>query len=344
MQTRLTNSQERSRPRKGVLPAVLAALALAGAVGCGSQPAARTVTPSPERPVPLRLAYGKKIHYAPQIVALKQGFFSQQSLAVEAKVVQAGIQAAEALTSGSADAAVMGDAPGIIAAASGMPLKIVASYGGGERMHRLVAGPGSGIRSPDDLKGKRVGVQMGSSTHGAFLLFLKKNALGADDLKLVPLNPSDMPEAMLTDQIDAGVGSEPWPSNIEESVEGSYEVATLSGLGNNYPLVMLVTEAYAQEHPDAVVAILNATREAVDFMHQQPAEAAALIAEATGVPVARERKVMDTLEWGVVLDEATINSLKQTAEFLHSQGKITHVPDWDNAIDGSFFQRMSAAE
>ena len=316
---------------------ILAAVALAG---CGQHPATDAGATPSGQPTSLRLAYGKKIHYAPQIVALKQGYFGNAGLAIDAKAVQAGIQAAEALTSGSADAAVMGDAPAIIAAASGMPVKIIASYGGGERMHRLVAGPTSGIKTPADLKGKRVGIQMGSSTHGAFLLLLDKNGLSANDLELVPLDPSDMPEAMLANQIDAGVGSEPWPSNIEERVEGSSEVATLSGLGNNYPLVMLVTTRYAQAHPGAVVAALRATQRAVDLMHTEADRAAGLISEATGVPVERERKIMDTLEWGVVLDDATINSLKQTADFLYTQGKIQSLPDWDKVVDRSFISEL----
>lgn len=339
---------DRSSSVFGLLPkalrvtkVVIALVALGCVWGCGRE-GAQPNEPPAERPTALRLAYGKKIHYAPQIVALKEGLFAKEGLAVEAKAVQAGIQAAEAMTSGSADIAVMGDAPAIIAAASGLPVKIIASYGGGERMHRIVAGPKSGIEAPADLKRKRVGIQMGSSTHGAFLLFLNKHALDPKEVKLVPLNPSDMPEAMLAEQIDAGVGSEPWPSNIEERVEGSHEVATLSGLGNTYPLVMLVTASYAQEHPEAVVATLRATRQAVALMHQDPGKAAGLIAEATGVPVARERKVMDTLEWGVVLDDATIASLKQTADFLLSQGKISKLPDWEAVLDSSFVSKLSA--
>jgi sulfonate transport system substrate-binding protein len=316
-------------------------IALSCAWGCARQ-GVHPSGSSEEQLTALRLAYGKKIHYAPQIVALKKGYFAEQGLAVEAKAVQAGIQAAEALTSGGADAAVMGDAPGIIAAASGMPVKIVVSYGGGEGMHRLVAAPKAGIRSPADLKGKRVGIQMGSSTHGGFLLFLERNGLDASALKLVPLNPADMPEAMLGGEIDAGVGSEPWPSNIEARVEGSYEVATLSGLGNTYPLVMLVTNRYAEEHPEAVVAALKATKQAVDFMHQHPDEAASLIAEATGVPLARERKVMDALEWQVVMDDATVNSHKQTANFLYGQRKIAHLPDWHQTVDRSFIEQVDA--
>lgn len=323
--------------------AALSGFALAAvtvSMGCGER-ALRPGTPEKE-PVRLRLAYGKKIHYAPQIVALKRGYFDDEGLRVDAKAVQAGIQAAEALTSGSADAAVMGDAPGIIAAASGMPVRLVCSYGGGERMHRLVAAPDSGIRHPADLRGTRVGLQKGSSTHGAFLLFLEKHGLSADDLRLVPLDPSVMPDAVLTDQIDAAVGSEPWPSNIEERVAGSYEVATLSGLGNTFPLVMLVTESYAAERPDAVLGALRATQMAVDYMQQNPEAAAGLISEATGVPAERERKVMETLEWAVVLDDATVESLVQTARFLRSQDKISGLPEWDQVIDRSFIRRMRA--
>ena len=290
----------------------------------------------------LRLAYGAKIHYAPQIIALKKGYFAAEGLEVEAKIVQAGIQAAEAMTSGSADAAVMGDAPAIIAAASGMPLKIVASYGGGEKMHRLIVAPNSGIHKPADLIGKRVAVQMGSSTHGAFLLFLSKHKVNARRVKLVPLDPSDMPEAMTSGQIDAAVGSEPWPSNIEERVKGSYDVATLSGLGNNFPLVMLVTDRFAKEHPEAVVVALRATQNAVNFMRQHPDQAAALISETTGVPAVKEQKVMQTLAWGVVLDNATINSLKQTADFLYKQGKIQRLPDWNKVLDRSLVRRAQS--
>jgi NitT/TauT family transport system substrate-binding protein len=318
------------------LPGLLfaAALCVGVALGIGREAQAG-------QSMKLRLAYGAKIHYAPQIIALKKGYFAAEGLEVEAKIVQAGIQAAEAMTSGSADAAVMGDAPAIIAVASGMPLKIVASYGGGEKMHRLVAAANSGIHKPADLVGKRVAVQMGSSTHGAFLLFLSKNKVDAKDVKLVPLDPSDMPEAMTSGQIDAAVGSEPWPSNIEERVEGSYEVATLSGLGNNFPLVMLVTDRYAEEHPEAVVAALGATKRAVDLMRRHPDEAAAVISETTGVPAAKEKKVMQTLEWGVVLDDATINSLKQTAEFLYRQGKIQRLPDWSKVLDATFVRRAA---
>lgn len=64
-----------------------------------------------------RLAYTAKVQYAPQILALKKGWLSAPG--VEFKAIDlgmsTGIAAAEAVVSGSADVAVMGDVPAIIA-------------------------------------------------------------------------------------------------------------------------------------------------------------------------------------------------------------------------------------
>jgi ABC-type nitrate/sulfonate/bicarbonate transport system substrate-binding protein len=43
----------------------------------------------------------------------------------------------------------------------------------------------------------------------------------------------------------------------------------------------------------------------------------------------------------VVLDNATINSLKQTADFLYAQGKIQRLPDWNEVLDRSFVRRAA---
>lgn len=283
-----------------------------------------------------RLAYGRKIHYAPQIIALEQGYFEAQGVRLRGLVLLAGSQCAEALTTGAADAAVMGDAPAIFAVASGRPIKIVASYGGGDRMHRIVVAKESGIHSPKDLMGKRVAIQFGSSTHGAFLLFCKKENVTLTKVRLVNIRPTDMPEAMASSQIDAAVGSEPWPSNLEERLPGSYELATLSGLGNEYPLMMLVSTEFAERFPKKVVAMLRATNRAIKLMNEEPPRAAEIIAKVTGVPVHRELRVMNTLKWELRLDEHIRRSLDQTAAFLKDNRKILRLPDLQRAFDARF--------
>jgi sulfonate transport system substrate-binding protein len=293
-----------------------------------------------EEQMAIRMAYVQKIHYAPTIIAVKEGYFEAEGVKVKPVILPAGtgIVAAEALISGSADAAVMGDAPAIYAAASGKPIKIVACYGGGEKMHRIIAGKNSGIRMAKDLAGKTIAVNFGSSTHGALMLYLKKNGLDLNKVRLMNLNSSDMPEALATAQIDAVAGSEPIPSTVEMGAPGSYELATLSGLGNSYPLVLVVSDDLAAKNPRAVSALVRATAKAVNLMNQEPNRASGIIASATGATPQFELKVMQALEWRVRLDKDVRDSLKQTEDFLYDTKKIPAKPDLDKFFDDRFLK------
>lgn len=291
----------------------------------------------------IRLAYGKKIQYAPQIIAAERNFFKTEGLLIRPQILSTGPQAAEALITGAADAAAMGDAPAVFAAASGRPLKIVAAYGASEHMHRIVAAAKSGIRFPSDLSGKRVAIQFGTSTYGAFLLFCRKNGIEKTDFNLINLVPTDMPVAMQSGQIDAAVGSEPWPSNIEETVPGSYPVTSLAGLGNEYPHVMVISETLATVHPESVVALLRALNRAIELINRQPREAAEIIARVTSVPVDRELKSMQAIQWKLRLDASIRNSLLQTADLLKEQNKLPLSADISSAIDETFLLRTIPA-
>jgi len=284
----------------------------------------------------VRFAYARKIQYAPQILAAETGAFAEAGVEVESQVLLGGIQCAEALTTGAADMAAMGDVPALIAAASGMPVRIVLRYAGGERMHRVVAAPTAKIASIADLAGKRIAVQKGSSTYGAFLRFCEKHGLDQGRVTLVDLHPKHMPEAMAADQVDVIVGSEPWPSNVEEAVPGSHEVCCLAGLGNDFPHVLVVSARFADAHPEQVRAVVLAITKAVEQLNADSAAAAEVIARVTGVPAAREKRILESLDWGARLDDTVRDSLQQTAEFLHRNGRIPSVPDLAKVIDPSF--------
>lgn len=290
--------------------------------------------------IDIRLAYGKKIQYAPQIIAVQQNYFRDQGLTVKPQILATGLQAAEALITGAADAAAMGDAPAVFAAASGRPLKIIAAYGASEHMHRIVAAENSGVRLPRDMIGKRVAIQFGTSTYGAFLRFCQKNGIEKADINLINLSPTDMPMAMQSNQIDVAVGSGPWPSNIEETVAGSYAVTSLAGLGNEYPHVMVVSHSLITRHPEAVTAILRALNQAIDMINQNPGQAAKIIAGVTGVRVQRELKGLASIQWKLRLDAAIKNSLVQTADFLKQQKKLPISADIGSSIDDAFLNTI----
>ncbi|MGI6385567.1 MAG: ABC transporter substrate-binding protein [Desulfomonilia bacterium] len=291
-------------------------------------------------PVVCRLAYTAKVHYAPQILGLKKGWFAAPSITVQGVDLgmSAGIAAAEALVSGSADVSVMGDVPAIFALASQRPCVLIASYGGGETMHSIITNDASGIARAEDLAGKRIGVQFGSSTHGAVYLYLRANQIDQNSVTLVNIPQSSLIEALISKDIDALAASEPTPSLALEKVPGSRLLAILSGLGNDYPLMMVASKEFAEAHPKVINALLDGTRRAVDFINSDPEKAGEELSASTGTPVALEVDTLRKLIWGVRLDEGIISSLEQTADFLHSVGRLQSIPDiramtWMESVD-----------
>lgn len=286
-----------------------------------------------------RLALTSKVQYAPQLLAFKNNWFEAQGISFKMLDLgmSTGIAAAEALISGSADAAVMGDVPAIMAIASDFPCLLVCSYGGGENMHSLIVSEKSGINSIEDLKGKKIGAHFGSSAHGGLELFLGKHNLDRN-VNLVNTPQKNLIEALASGSVDAILASEPAPSLALDKVPGSRKLTTLAGLGNDYPLMLVVARKFASENPQAVEALVAGTRKAINFIKMDPPEAAKELSEMTGTPAAIEERSLENLDWKISMGKKVVDSLVQTAQFLEKQGRLKKVPD----IQGSVYDAAGA--
>ncbi|MDD4702517.1 MAG: ABC transporter substrate-binding protein, partial [Desulfovibrio sp.] len=162
---------------------------------------------------------------------------------------------------------------------------------------------------------------------GAVYLYLKAQGIDPADVKLNNISQKDLVEALIVGSIDALAASEPTPMLTLEKASGSRELASLSGLGNDYPLLMVASRAYVDAHPEAIQAIVNGTAKAVDFINADPVAAGVETAAVTGAPADLETRMFQKMEWRLRLDEQTLKSLGITAEFLHSMGKLKKVPD-----------------
>lgn len=281
------------------------------------------------KPVICRLACPTHSFYAPQLLASRKGWFSEKGVTIqEVKLSSnASIAGAETLVLGGADVLVSGDVPAIIALASNRECVLIAAFGGGEKMHSIVVGSKSGIHKPADLVGKRIGVTYGTSTFGALQYYLELQRIAPTQVTLVNVARDAIIEALMSGSIDALAASEPVPTVTKEKVTGSRELTCLSGLGNDYPLVMVATRAFADAHPEAINALVEGTRRGVAWINRDADGAAVETAKITGVPAKREAAFFRRLEWRVRLDQKVISSLQNTASFLYRHGKLKRVPD-----------------
>ena len=288
--------------------------------------------------VSFTIAYQDRVADLAMIVAVKLGYFKDEGLkGVRTMMFHSGPACAEAIIYGKADFGTMGDTTAIIATATKEPvIKIIASHGGGEHRHRIIARIGSGIKSLQDLVNKRIAIKKGTSTHGGLMLLAKKYGLNLDPY-LVDMSPSDQLTALATGAVDAIVASEPTPSIAEVKGYG-YEVATCGGLNNTYPILLVVRTDFAEKHPKVVVKVLKALIRATEFIREHPKEAAAILANLTGIPTEAVEKAMSYHYYQVKLDDEVKNSLNSMAAFLKEIGKIESLPDLDEAMDDSYLR------
>jgi len=351
LQARWTLSPTQHQRRAEKLAWLLVMLSLG--TGCArretppapSPPAAPEPQAAPEIPstlaTPVHFAYQDRIVDAIPIVAMAQGYFQQEGLEVKPSVFSSGPACSEAVLSGAADFGTMGDTTAVIAAAQRAPVKILASHGGGEHRHRILVKKDSPIHQAGDLVGKKVAVKKGTSTYGGLLAWAEKQGLDLKKVEVMDLRPEDMPEALAGSAVDAIVASEPTPSQVEAKGYGR-ELATLGGLGNTYPVLLVVRVRFVQEHPEAIPRFLRAMQRGADFLRDHPDEAVRLVAQSSGLPEEVAREAMGRHEYAVNLDEEITRSLDQIAQFLLSQGTIEQLPDWSQALAGEYLRQAEA--
>ncbi len=102
------------------------------------------------------------------------------------------------------DFAAYGDFPAIIAAAGGVPLKIVAPVGQGQDVY-IVVRKGLKARSITDLKGLKIALHRGRPWELPFSKLLDANGLKLKDFKIVNINPAATPAALESGSVDAAV-------------------------------------------------------------------------------------------------------------------------------------------
>jgi NitT/TauT family transport system substrate-binding protein len=237
----------------------------------------------------IQIAMPTWIGYAPLLVAdelkidLKYGF----DLKLERiDNVQAIINA---ITAGKLDGVCTTIDAAVKARASGVPIKIVMAFDtstGGDGL--VTSGEIKGI---EDLKGKKVALQIGSPSHFLFLNIIDKSGLTPDDVKIIPMEPGDAGAAFVAGKIEAAVTWEPWLSRASERV-GGHLVATSADYPGLIVDILALSESFLKENPQLVKKVCLTWFEALDILKNDRNKALEIMAKGLGVPAADVEAMM----------------------------------------------------
>jgi sulfonate transport system substrate-binding protein len=243
----------------------------------------------------------------------------------------------EALGAGAVDAGAVGDAPFVFAYAAGAPIRAVMATrtSGGGASTAILVKPDSPVRSPADLKGRRIATGRGSIGHYLLLRVLEQAGLSPKDVTVVYLNPGDARAAFGSGVVDAWatwgsyVGLAQLHDHTRVLADGQ---GLLTGIGFEAATDSAVRAKHAQL-ADFLARLARAGR--WESSHQ--AEFAAVLAKETGLPadvalytVSRARSAPAPMDSSIIAEEQ-----ETLGRFLRA-GVITAAPRLEGAFDPSF--------
>ncbi|OCW21095.1 ABC transporter substrate-binding protein [Pseudomonas sp. S3E12] len=171
----------------------------------------------------------------------------------------------EAFANGQVDLAYLGDLAAIIGRSNGLETRLLSATARDIKQYLGVV-PGSGIKTLQDLKGKRVAVFRGTASQLSFNSALASQGLSEKDFKVISLDYNAANAALAAKQIDATWGG----SNLTAlQAKGLAEIPlTTKDLGGagSIQAVLVGSKQFVDEHPDAVAKLLKAQQQAVHWL------------------------------------------------------------------------------
>ena len=150
----------------------------------------------------------------PILAAQQQGYFTRHGIAAQIQPHTSGKASLQAALDGQAHLGTVADIPIMFAVVEQVPVAVVATFFRAERDHGIVGRKDLGVTAPPSLKGKRVGVTLGTSNHFVLNAFLNRQHLAASEVTMVNMKPEEFGAALLRGDVDAVSGWEPYLDTV----------------------------------------------------------------------------------------------------------------------------------
>lgn len=303
-----------------------------------------------EQPTKLRLGYLNVMDDAQTILAWRAGLYEKHGLDVEMTMFSSGTELIKQIVGGQLDAGVLGFTNALTWLDKGADLKVV----GGAQMgfHSVLVKQDSGIQTVADLKGKSLASQTQGSTADVVLngVVLKDAGLTREDLAMQYVSPSVAIQSLAAGQVDSAFVFEPYSSLALATmpVEMIYEI------GEVWPfpcMVVIASGDLVQNNRDAMYRMLDAQKEAIEMLENDPATAAKYIKDdfikedtvtkldgSTVPAVDVIQASIESQEFNWAITEKHIQTMDEIAEMMVEQGILSTKIDVTTALDLSWQQ------
>ena len=292
--------------------ALVSLLTMSMAVGCTSSQNTGTQTGEKENKAPdkVRVAYMPNMGSASAVVSgIEQGYFEEYGLDIELVQFAGGPAEIAALASGDIQIAQIGHGAHALCIEGEAKVFAIDAL---SLSDVVLANKNKGISSIEDLKGKKVAVQAGTSSEIILNLALEKAGMTQKDLEIIQMEASGMVSAMVGGNIDACATWEPSSTTIMNqmgdnciTLAGNEDFLEQATFASGY----ITSDKYAKENKEILVRFAKALLKAQDYRNPHIEEICKAVAKL------------------IEADEATILDTKNGAKWLTGEEIKTSLED-----------------
>ncbi len=297
--------------------------------------------PPPAPAEPLTLAVAASAFSGPLWVADRRGFLADEGVQATLQRYPTGKLAMEAMLRGETEVATVAETPIMFAGLAGKPLRVIANFASSSEQS-VVARADRGIRQVSDLRGRRIGVSLGTTGHYFLHVLLSDQGLTEADVTLVDLPALEQTAALAAGRVDAVSTFAPYSTQCRQAL-GDQALTFPAGIRYAGYASLAVAPDLTRRRPEAIARLLRATDHAIDWMRAHPQEALAIVAEESDIDAAVLQETWDSIRPNLGLDQGFIVLLNAEARWAIAAGLApgaTAPPDYLDSIEASPLARL----
>jgi len=284
-----------------------------------------------EKPKVINISYSLRPMNVPTIVALEKKIFEEEFAkeGIEVKWYELeGPATTEALAAKSIDFATsLNYVSAMITKANGNDIKVISSYSKFPKAIGLVAGVDSGVNMISDLKGKKIAVQKGTMLHEMLIKALEEVDLEANDVEIVGMASPDAINAVLQKHVDAAILPDPLLTKAISSKNVNL-LKTAEDLILGQAVIAVRTE-FVDKYPETTKKFLEIHNNTVSWSDSNQEEALAIASKVLQMDIAAVNALAPKFDFSLAIDQENIAQLKDSAEFLKTNGFLKTEVDTD---------------
>lgn len=262
-------------------------------------------------------------------VAHEEGIFERHGIESTVALFDVGFLGTEAVIAGDAQTASSVEFPMLNVLSQGAELVVLGVVYTANDQRILVD---ASIQTPDDLRGKKIGLIVGSAFEYAFIRYLEKHGVPRDEVEFVNVGAAEQVAIMARGDIDGFLNVEPVIGRAIDEFGDKVHLLK-PGIESVYEsrLYLQMNPKWVEENPEATEATVAAFIEANEFIVNNRPRAEAIGSQYLNMTVDEVAFFLDdgAFKFDVYWDEAARTSVETIGQWLVDQGRFNQVPAYD---------------